>query len=111
MRRRHPPTSVSPNSFDPTGPTGSVKSGASGPVDVVLDGPVVLKTHTWQLRPDDKALMDSLQSWYHVRYGQQLTQWELFSRVLVEALTKPDGRFVGAFEAIGRERPGDGAAR
>lgn len=48
------------------------------------------------LRREDKEVFDALQAWWHFRHGRRLTQWELFSLVLAEALENPGGRFAAA---------------
>lgn len=63
------------------------------PVELALDVFPQARLATVMLRREDKEVFDALQAWWHFRHGRRLTQWELFSLILAEALEDPAGRF------------------
>lgn len=65
-----------------------------------MDGPVVQKVSAVAVRPDDKVVFEALQSWWRLRYGERLTQWELFNQVLAAALERGEGPFAGASDVV-----------
>lgn len=69
-------------------------------MELAVETPVVRKTATVQVRPEDKVLFDALQAWYLFTAGKRLTQWELFTLVLVDALENQAGRFAGARDIL-----------
>lgn len=103
-RARRAPPSISPNSFDPTTASGRPKpTDPSAPprdVELAVETPVVRKTATVQVRPEDKAVFDALQAWWHFRHGSRLTQWELFSLVLAAAVSNREGALAPALEVL-----------
>jgi hypothetical protein len=98
------PPSLSPNLFDPTTVSGRSKPmdprAPVPPVELVLETPVLQKVSTIAVRPEDKEVFDALQSWWRLRYGGRVTQWELFTHLLVAALGDGDQRFAGAQERV-----------
>ena len=53
------------------------------------------RTSSVEVRREDKELFDALQAWWLLRHGERLTQWELFTVLLVEALEGEGGRLRG----------------
>ncbi|HVM44374.1 MAG TPA: hypothetical protein VM582_00460, partial [Candidatus Thermoplasmatota archaeon] len=100
--RGRPPHSVSPSSFDPTTVSGAPRPGARalppGSLELAVEGPVVRKTATVQIRPEDKEVFDALQAWWFLRHGRRVTQWELFTELLAAATEARGGPFAGALE-------------
>lgn len=103
-RARRLPPSISPNAFDPTGATGRPlprdPAAPQLPVELALETPVVQKTATLQVRPEDKAVFDALQAWWHFRMGKRLTQWELFTIVIAAAVSNEKGALAPAADVL-----------
>ncbi len=72
------------------------------PMELALDAFPVARTQVIALRREDKEVFDALQAWWHFRQGKRLTQWELFSLLLADALENADGRFADARLVLGR---------
>ena len=86
----------------PSRPTSA--SGASGPsfppYELALDAPAEPRLATVQVSREDKAVFDALQAWWLFRRGRRLTQWELFSLLLGDALGNDAGELSGARRAL-----------
>jgi len=98
------PSSISPAAFDPTDVLGRPKprdlASPLPPVELAFETPVVQKTSTVQVRPEDKLVFDALQAWWHFRHGKRMTQWELFSVVLACAVANREGALHPALDVL-----------
>lgn len=96
MRKLH---SRSPNELDLTNvfgqPTAAARAAPPASLELALESLPVRKVATFAVRWEDKVILDSMQAWWSYKNRQRMTQWELVSFVVSDALANRDGRFWG----------------
>ena len=65
-----------------------VEPGMGGPdrYELVIEGPVKRSTATINIRWEDKAVFDSVQTWLAYQKGRPVHQWDVFTFLLAAAL-------------------------